>query len=108
MKMNYSDIEKKYDDFLNHEKFPEIEKAANSILKKPNLSESMRKAGNWTYNLAFFTTFFKIPKGVLITQTPSRLTIVVDDKIIDLKTDEAPDFRKKDEYLKWLHTELNK
>ncbi|MFW1767147.1 hypothetical protein ACG907_02685 [Acinetobacter bereziniae] len=106
--MNYSELEKKYEDFINHEKFPEIEEKANLILKNENIDDSLKKEGNWTYNLAFLTNFFETPKGGLIIQTSKRLSIVVDDKIIDLNTDEAPDFRNQDEYLKWLHTELNK
>ena len=106
--MNYSDIEKKYEDFLNHEKFPSIEEKANLILKRADINESIRKEGNWTYNLAFLTNYFKNPKGRLIFQTANRLSIIVDDKEIDLNINEAPNFRDQDEYLKWLHSELNK
>lgn len=107
--MNIEELNQKYENFLKHENFPKLESSAEFILQHPDLDEINRKAGNWTYNLAFLRAYFEMPKVVgLLVQTPYRFTIIHNGIPINLDTNEAPNFRDQEAYLKWLHQQISK
>lgn len=107
--MSFAELHQKYEDFLNHDQFPEIEKQAEFILQHPDLNDLNRKVGNWTYNWAFLSAYFETPKkrGLLI-QAPYRFTIIHDGIEVVLNTNDAPNFRDQHEYISWLHKQIYK
>ena len=40
--MNYEELEQRYDAFLAHEKFPDIERNAERLLQNPDVDEETR------------------------------------------------------------------
>lgn len=108
--MNYEELEQRYDAFLAHEKFPDIEKNAERLLQNPDVDEETRSKGNWEYNVYFLENYFDRPKsyGYVMSQTPNSWLILLSNRVIDLNTCSAPNFRDKENYLSWLHRELNK
>ena len=105
--MNYEKLEGLYDSFLAHEKFKDVERNAEHVLLHPDLDEENRKAGNWEYNLRFWGNYLPRPIGGM-THTHKRYSFIISGKRVDLDSTEAPNFRDKINYLKWLESEINK
>ncbi|NKG34767.1 hypothetical protein [Acinetobacter junii] len=104
--MNYEKLEELYESFLAHEKFSDIEKNAEQVLQNPKLDEENRKVGNWEYNFYFWGNYLPRPiSGIL--HTHQRYSIEMLGKRVDLDSSNAPNFRDKENYLKWLETQIN-
>ena len=107
--MSFADLNKKYEDFINHEKFPEVEKSTLSTLQYADLGKDYSLVGSWIYNLAFLSSYFETPKNVgVIVQSPYRFTIEYNGELVELNLNNAPNFRDQDEYLNWLHKQIYK
>lgn len=105
--VSYSELESLYDDYLSHDKFSLIEVQAERLLQNPELDPRSKQIGNWSYNIYFLSNYFDRPKGMLF-QTFEQFTILVCDKSISLNLTNAPNFRDRHAYLKWLHSEIEK
>lgn len=102
LKIVHDELAAKYEEFIRHERFPDLKKEASYFKNHGQLSESDKSWGEWTFNRFFLPFAFDKPVPNGIIHTRNKFTVNVNGYLIDIDTTYAPDFLAKKEYLMWL------
>ncbi|MCJ0828681.1 hypothetical protein MN869_09500 [Acinetobacter sp. NIPH1876] len=92
--MEYAKIEGLYDQFVNHEGYAKLSDLASSSYGNGNIGMIMM----------FLTTKFKSKNKKIFFHHDFK--ILVDDKLVSLDLNKAPEFKDQDRFLAWLHEQI--
>ncbi|AOA58790.1 hypothetical protein [Acinetobacter larvae] len=104
--MELQTLEDKYNSFLNSKAYQQSGINPQYFKRNADLSRLAIIADHMVCNILFFKNYFQLAQPDH-TQMASNYVILVNDIEVTLNINKAPDFRDKDEYLKWLHSQIN-
>ncbi|BCX74753.1 hypothetical protein TOL5_29530 [Acinetobacter sp. Tol 5] len=107
--MNINELDEKYEAFKTSQHFPEKDDHQKFTKKNRQLNDLKSIMDNILYNTLFLKYFFILARpDDERSQMAKNYVILVDGKEVALNVNQSPQFHDKENYLKWLHSEIMK